>query len=110
MGAAVATPVRLSVRRGDEVVVEDLEWCRCRSGCCGRPAVADVQVTLLRPPWHRSAVLAALMLAAFTFNTAENLPIGLLELISESLRVSVPAVGLLATGYGMTVAVASSTS
>ncbi|MCX5232624.1 MFS transporter [Streptomyces sp. NBC_00233] len=47
------------------------------------------------------------MLAAFTFNTAENLPIGLLEVISESLRVSVPAVGLLVTGYGLTVAVAS---
>lgn len=52
-------------------------------------------------------MLAALMLAAFTLNTAENLPIGLLELISESLRVSVSAVGLLVTGYGVTVAVAS---
>ena len=52
-------------------------------------------------------MLAALMLAAFTFNTAENLPIGLLELISEGLRVSVSAVGLLVTGYGVTVAVAS---
>lgn len=58
-------------------------------------------------PWHRSAVLLALMLAAFTFNTAENLPIGLLELISGSLRVSVSAVGLLVTGYGVTVALAS---
>ncbi|MFG2780325.1 MFS transporter [Streptomyces prunicolor] len=57
--------------------------------------------------WRRSAVPAALMLAAFTFNTAENLPIGLLELIAESLRVSVPTVGLLVTGYGVTVAVAS---
>ncbi|MCG7525582.1 MFS transporter [Streptomyces sp. OfavH-34-F] len=47
------------------------------------------------------------MLAAFTFNTAENLPIGLLELISEDLRVSVSSVGLLITGYGVTVAVAS---
>ena len=52
-------------------------------------------------------MLAALMLAAFTLNTAENLPIGLLELVSESLRASVPAVGLLVTGYGVTVAVAS---
>ncbi|MYT18570.1 MFS transporter [Streptomyces sp. SID4951] len=52
-------------------------------------------------------MLVALMLAAFTLNTAENLPIGLLELISESLRVSVSAVGLLVTGYGVTVAVAS---
>ncbi|MFD8811420.1 MFS transporter [Streptomyces sp. NPDC059627] len=47
------------------------------------------------------------MLAAFTFNTAESLPIGLLELISGSLRVSLPAVGLLVTGYGVAVAVAS---
>ncbi|WP_318216429.1 MFS transporter [Streptomyces sp. SCL15-6] len=47
------------------------------------------------------------MLAAFTFNTAENLPIGLLELIADSLSVSVSAVGLLVTGYGVTVAVAS---
>ncbi|MFJ2266006.1 MFS transporter [Streptomyces sp. NPDC087849] len=47
------------------------------------------------------------MLAAFTFNTAENLPIGLLELISEDLRVSLSAVGYLVTGYGVTVAVAS---
>ncbi|WEB45531.1 MFS transporter [Streptomyces yunnanensis] len=47
------------------------------------------------------------MLAAFTFNTAENLPIGLLELISRSLRVPVAAVGLLVTGYGVMVAVAS---
>ncbi|MER6053422.1 MFS transporter [Streptomyces sp. NPDC001793] len=47
------------------------------------------------------------MLAAFTFNTAENLPVGLLELISPSLRVSRPTVGLLVTGYGLTVAIAS---
>ncbi|MEW2516047.1 MFS transporter [Streptomyces sp. NPDC046870] len=47
------------------------------------------------------------MLAAFTFNTAENLPIGLLDLMSDSLGVSLPAVGLLVTGYGVTVAVAS---
>ncbi|MGW1405147.1 MFS transporter [Streptomyces sp. NPDC002403] len=47
------------------------------------------------------------MLAAFTFNTAENLPVGLLELISEGLRVSLSAVGLLVTGYAVTVAVVS---
>ncbi|MFC7641348.1 hypothetical protein ACFQX6_10455 [Streptosporangium lutulentum] len=46
-------------------------------------------------------MVVALMLAAFTFNTAENLPIGLLGLISESLQVSVSAVGLLVTGYGV---------
>ncbi|MGW0670770.1 MFS transporter [Streptomyces sp. NPDC002746] len=47
------------------------------------------------------------MLAAFTFNTAENLPVGLLELIAEGLHVSLPSVGYLVTGYGVTVAVAS---
>lgn len=57
--------------------------------------------------WHGAAVLVALMLAAFTFNTAENLPIGLLELISDGLRVPLSAVGLLVTGYGVTVAAAS---
>ncbi|MEU7839318.1 MFS transporter [Nonomuraea sp. NPDC049129] len=52
-------------------------------------------------------MLGALMLAALTFNTAENLPVGLLELISDDLRMSLSAVGLLVTGYGVTVAVAS---
>lgn len=52
-------------------------------------------------------MLAALMLAAFTFNTAENLPVGLLELIAGGLHVSLPSVGYLVTGYGVTVAVAS---
>ncbi|MFG2960215.1 MFS transporter [Streptomyces sp. NPDC048291] len=47
------------------------------------------------------------MLAAFTFNTAENLPVGLLELVSGSLRVSLSAVGLLVTGYAAAVAAAS---
>ncbi|MER8088654.1 MFS transporter [Streptomyces sp. NPDC058316] len=64
-------------------------------------------VTAQPAPWRRLAVLAALMLAAFTFNTAENLPIGLLELISDDLRVSLSAVGYLVTGYGVTVAVTS---
>jgi DHA1 family inner membrane transport protein len=40
------------------------------------------------------------MPAAFTFDTAENLPIGLLEVTSRSLRVSLSAVGLLITGHG----------
>ncbi|MET7596905.1 MFS transporter [Streptomyces sp. NPDC004082] len=56
---------------------------------------------------RRAAVVAALMLAAFTFNTTENLPVGLLSLISADLRVSLAAVGLLVTGYGLTVAVVS---
>ncbi|WP_181795123.1 MFS transporter, partial [Streptomyces sp. WELS2] len=47
------------------------------------------------------------MLAAFTLNTVESLPVGLLEPVAASLRVSVPTAGLLVTGYGLTVAVAS---
>ncbi|TMR32100.1 MFS transporter [Nonomuraea zeae] len=47
------------------------------------------------------------MLGAFTFNTTENLPIGLLALISADLRVSPPAVGHLVSGYGLTVAIVS---
>ncbi|MCX5059900.1 MFS transporter [Streptomyces sp. NBC_00452] len=62
----------------------------------------------IRPAaWRRSAVVAALMLAAFTFNTAENLPTGLLSLMAADLRVSPTAVGALVTGYGLTVAVVS---
>lgn len=61
----------------------------------------------LAGPPGRLAVTAALMLAAFTFNTAENLPVGLLQLISEGLGVSVSSVGYLVTGYGLTVAAAS---
>ncbi|GGR77353.1 MFS transporter [Streptomyces humidus] len=57
--------------------------------------------------WRRLSVLVALMSAAFTFNTAENLPIGLLELISQGLHVSPSSVGYLITGYGVTVAVVS---
>ncbi|WP_328636355.1 MFS transporter [Streptomyces canus] len=62
----------------------------------------------VRPaPWRRAAVVAALMLAAFTFNTAENLPVGLLSLMADDLRVSLTAVGALVTGYGLAVAVGS---
>ncbi|MFC7262530.1 MFS transporter [Streptomyces lutosisoli] len=57
--------------------------------------------------WRRAAVVAALMLAAFTFNTTENLPVGLLSLISDDLRVPLASVGMLVTGYGLTVAVVS---
>ena len=57
--------------------------------------------------WRRGAVVAALMLAAFTFNTAENLPVGLLSLMAADLGVSLGAVGALVTGYGLTVAVVS---
>jgi MFS transporter, DHA1 family, inner membrane transport protein len=51
--------------------------------------------------------LLALAVSAFSYVTTENLPIGLLPVIADDLRVSLPAVGLLVTGYGLTVAVVS---
>jgi predicted MFS family arabinose efflux permease len=56
---------------------------------------------------RRVGVLLALAASAFTFNTTENLPIGLLPLISTDLGISLPATGHLVTGYGLTVALAS---
>jgi predicted MFS family arabinose efflux permease len=56
---------------------------------------------------RRAVVVAALMLAAFTFNTTENLPVGLLPLMAHDLGVSLTAVGALVTGYGLTVAAVS---
>lgn len=58
----------------------------------------------------RAAALTAfgaLTLATFCFVTSENLPAGLLPLIAEDLQSSLSAVGLLVTGYGLTVAVVS---
>jgi predicted MFS family arabinose efflux permease len=53
------------------------------------------------------AVLAGLMLAAFTFNSTENLPVGLLDALAGDLRVPLASVGYLVTGYGLTVALFS---
>ncbi|EGX56833.1 putative arabinose transporter [Streptomyces zinciresistens K42] len=58
-------------------------------------------------PRRRATVVAALMLAAFTFNSTENLPVGLLALMADDLQVSLTAVGALVSGYGVTVAVVS---
>jgi DHA1 family inner membrane transport protein len=51
--------------------------------------------------------LAALMLAAFSYLTVELLPVGLLPVVAGDLGVSLSAVGLLVSGYGLTVAIAS---
>ncbi|MEU8185398.1 MFS transporter [Micromonospora sp. NPDC049044] len=56
---------------------------------------------------RRVSVLLAIALSAFIFNTTENLPIGLLNLMSADLGVSLPAAGFLVTGYGLAVAVVS---
>ncbi|ASW57475.1 hypothetical protein CIK06_06190 [Plantactinospora sp. KBS50] len=47
------------------------------------------------------------MLAAFSFNTAESLPIGLLRIMSADLTVPLTAIGHLISGYGLTVALVS---
>src|SRR4051794_38877177 len=59
-----------------------------------------------RPVAAVGAVLA-LALASFCYGTTENLPVGLLPLIAADLHRSPSAVGLLVTGYGLTVAVVS---
>ena len=56
---------------------------------------------------RRVVALAALMFAGFSFVTVEIAPVGLLPAISADLDVSLSAVGLLVTFYGLTVAVAS---
>ncbi|GAA3924680.1 MFS transporter [Actinomadura viridis] len=56
---------------------------------------------------RRGAAVAALAVAAFCFNTTENLPIGLLRFIAADLDTSPSAVGLLVTGYGIVVAAVS---
>jgi DHA1 family inner membrane transport protein len=67
----------------------------------GQPAAAS------RGPLTAVGALVALAVSAFAYVTTENLPIGLLPVIAEDLRVSLPAVGLLVTGYGVTVAIVS---
>jgi DHA1 family inner membrane transport protein len=53
------------------------------------------------------AALGAMTVATFCFVTTENLPVGLLPLMAGDLHTSLSAVGLLVTGYGLTVAVVS---
>ncbi|WP_106321673.1 MFS transporter [Actinoplanes italicus] len=53
----------------------------------------------------RIVPLLALAAAAFCYVATETMPIGLLTLIADDLGVSPPAVGLLITGYAVTVAV-----
>jgi MFS transporter, DHA1 family, inner membrane transport protein len=51
--------------------------------------------------------LAALSVSSFAYVTTEILPIGMLLLMSRDLRSSPSAIGLLVTGYGLVVVVAS---
>jgi MFS transporter, DHA1 family, inner membrane transport protein len=54
-----------------------------------------------------TAALATLALSTFAYVTAEALPIGLLTPIAEGLRTAPASVGLLVTGYGLVVVLAS---
>ncbi|RZS90201.1 DHA1 family L-arabinose/isopropyl-beta-D-thiogalactopyranoside export protein-like MFS transporter/DHA1 family inner membrane transport protein [Motilibacter rhizosphaerae] len=58
-------------------------------------------------PDRSVAALAALSVGTFSFVTCESLPIGLLPLMADDLHRSVSAVGLLVTGYGTVVVLAS---
>jgi DHA1 family inner membrane transport protein len=60
-----------------------------------------------RRPRAAVAALVALGAGAFCFVTTENLPVGLLSVISTDLHVSVSAVGLLVTAYAAMVVIAS---
>jgi predicted MFS family arabinose efflux permease len=62
---------------------------------------------MLLVPARSVIALLALSVSTFVFVTIETLPIGLLPLISDDLRVPQTAVGLLVTGYGLVVVVAS---
>ncbi|WP_247674853.1 MFS transporter [Micromonospora sp. C51] len=57
--------------------------------------------------WRRTTAvsgLGALTVATFCFVVSENLPAGLLTLMATDLDTSLSAIGLLVTGYGLTVA------
>ncbi|WP_194820987.1 MFS transporter [Micromonospora sp. S-DT3-3-22] len=53
------------------------------------------------------AALVALSVSAFCYVAVETLPVGILPLVATDLDVSVSHVGLLVTGYAITVAVVS---
>jgi DHA1 family inner membrane transport protein len=64
-------------------------------------------VTGVLPPRRRLAAAGALGAAAFCYATSENLPVGLLPVMSASLRSSLSATGLLVTVYAAVVVVTS---
>lgn len=73
----------------------------------GDPAGARTIGTVSAPLARRFTALAGLALSAFTFNTTENLPVGLLDLIADDLDTSLSATGSLVAVYGLIVAVTS---
>lgn len=54
-----------------------------------------------------AGTLTALAITAFTYVTTENLPVGLIGLITRDFGTSLATTGLLVAGYGLTVALVS---
>jgi len=71
------------------------------------PEPEDRLVLFEQKPLAALAALGALGAAAFCFVTTENLPVGLLDVISADLHASVPSIGLLVTAYAVVVALTS---
>lgn len=70
----------------------------------GRPETRGPDgVTGVLPPRRRLAAAGALGAAAFCYVTGESLPVGLLPVMSASLRSSLSATGLLVTIYALVV-------
>jgi MFS transporter, DHA1 family, inner membrane transport protein len=64
-------------------------------------------VTGVLPPRRRLAAAWALAAASFCYVIGDTLPVGLLPVMSQSLRTSLSATGLLVTIYALVVVVAS---
>lgn len=64
-------------------------------------------LTGVLPPRRRLAAAGALGAAAFCYATSENLPVGMLPVMSVSLHSSLSATGLLVTIYALVVVVMS---
>ena len=71
------------------------------------PEAPRGDVLYQRRPLAAVAAVVALALSAFAFVTTEDLPVGLLQVISASLKASVSSVGLLVSVYAGTVVVIS---
>ncbi len=68
---------------------------------------SSAEVLWTRRPLAAVGALSALGGSAFCFVTGENLPVGLLPVISASLHSSLSATGLLVTSYALVAVVAS---
>lgn len=82
----------------------DLSGLRVRCPCHTYAAMRPDSVL---PARRRGAAAVALAAAAFCCVTGENLPVGLLQVMSASLRTSLSATGLLVTIYALVVVATS---